>query len=84
MPNIETIVQAGAVGIAILLIWLCREILKSQKGEREMFMTTVRNHIDHATETQDKSNEIQRKQTGALQRLSGVIESLDKRLNGKK
>ena len=63
---IPTIVQAGAVGIALALIWLLYSVFK-------LFNTIIGNHIDHNTE-------VQRQLTKAVARLASVIESLDRRL----
>ena len=67
--NIETLIQGGAVSIALGLVWLVHRM----SGD---FKEVIINHIDH-------SSEIQRKQTKWMQKLIDVIEHLDDRLNGK-
>lgn len=60
------IVQAGAVGISLCLIYLLYHVFKLNNK-------LISNHINHSTE-------VQRQLTKAVSKLSSVIESLDRRL----
>lgn len=68
--TLSILIQGGAVGIALALIYLLYWITKQ-------FGDLVKNHINHSTE-------IQSKMLVAIQKLTGVIENLDRRINGKR
>ncbi len=75
--SLETLVQAGAVGIAILLIGVIVFIIK-------IFMKHLNNHSQHLTDAINKNTETTLSSSGELK---GVIKELSiyvKSLNGKK
>lgn len=76
MQEIETFTKYGTSGIALALIGLITLLVKISREDRKDFKEVITNHIDHSTE-------IQRQQTGVMERLASVIEGLDRRLNGK-
>ena len=71
MEYIETIIQGGAVGLALAQLGFMYYLVKS-------FGELVRNHISHSTKVQVKL-------TLAIEKLVMVVSSLDRKLNhGKK
>ncbi len=73
LESIQTLVQAGAVGISIALIILIFFIIK-------IFMKHLNNHSQHQTDAMTESIKVTGQLNGAVRELSIYVRAL----NGKK
>ena len=74
---VSIIVQFGAVGIALYLVWSGnnerREMNSERKEERELWYKTVSNHMNHDMKLHEK-------QIKTLQKLVDVVSNMEKKL----
>lgn len=71
LDAVGILVQAGAVGISIFLIWLIRYLVKT-------FNDTVANHLKHSTDVLEKVADSNIQIAGRLQGMTDSIINLNK------
>ena len=78
LSAIEFIVQAGAVGISILLIWYVNQQAKRHKEEAENYSKVIENHLAHSSNVMDEVAKSNIKVAKALQKMSDVCQAFIK------
>jgi len=73
MEWLEILIQGGALGTVIALIWYMNQRDKRAKDKEEMHNTTIDNHLKHSTDAQKKTAAAQVKLAKSLTGLKDVI-----------
>ena len=78
MENLQTIIQGGAVGIAIVLIWaivyLVKWFIKAGEKKDEVFTQVMSNHINHNTKALTQLND-------TIKGNNRILERVERRLD---
>ena len=73
MDNLQTIIQGGAVGIAVALIlaivYLVKWFIKAGEKKDEIFTQVMGNHVNHNTKTLTQLNDTIKGNTRILERV---------------